>query len=155
MKYTVRRTWLVHESGSKFHQSFEIAQAGAGAGLTVFHFGVIVGDSTPFRRPVNGGQVQIKEAGRYRSQVAKKKSDGYSELRTWPEREVGFVTKDEFENFLRVEFGMGIAHGILIKMNVPIGDAQPEDHPEDHPEDAREDTPIDKFAGRPAAWGSW
>lgn len=152
MKYTVRRTWLVHESGSKFHQSFEIAQAGPGRGVTIFHFGAMAGDHTPFRRPVNGGQVQIKSAGRYRSQVAKKKSEGYSENAPFVERESAFAEKEEFENYLRIEFGTNRANEILIKMDVPIGDAP---QPEFDPEEGREDTPIDKFAGRPAAWGSW
>lgn len=148
-KYLLRRTWLVHESGSKFHQSFEIAQTGAGPGVTIFHFGKQY-DKSSFKRPINGGQIQIKSAGRYYSQINKKKSEGYSTQPGEVERELSFDSSDEFIGFLRIEFGTVKAAEIISRMSIlTMQDS------EEQPEEVREDKPVDKFAGRPAAWGSW
>lgn len=161
-KFKIEETWLDHCEGTKFYHLFRISEAAGGRAITALHFGGYRGDTTAFRRPVKGGQVQFKpDRQTYVRQMASKLTPSGGYIKNHSERLFEFHSKAALHSALLAQFGKADTDEILVKLGLstdPNDDDEweaDENYLESHPSDTGEDTSIEKFENRPAAWGTW
>ena len=157
-QFSIVEAWLVHEGGTKFYHPIRLMRMSSAVTsvVTAVHFAGFKGDHTSFRRPVRGGQVQIKAVDIFQRQVESKLRSGYRpHLEQW-----GMSTADEneFRNKVVEMFGRTDAELIFMGLRMNISPGVETDEPikeYERPKDPGEDSDVDKFKDRPAAWGSW
>lgn len=156
--YSVERHWMTHSGGTKFYQIFRIARTRKGAPAAIcsaFHYAGFKGNHTPFRRPVVGGQVEIK-AGDYGpdklSEKLTPRNGGVYKVED--RRSENFASTDAFRRYLREEFGQARADEILIGLGMSTDPDAAEWEPSDGLEDKTIETEID-LSALPDNCGTW
>lgn len=158
----ITRRWMEHSAGSKFYQIIRVTR-GTKA-VTAFHYAGYRGDHTRFRRPCNGGQVEIKAGDHLRAKTVekeKRKSTGHYFIVT-DDREETCRNDALLEVGLVTFFGARHAHQMLTELGVhvpsikPIDESDTEESDESDTEviEDEESEPV-KPAARAASWASW
>ena len=154
MGYQIKRTWMVHESGSKYYQVLEFSHTdkdGKDLVASVYNYGKLVVQK--FHRPITHGRVLV-EQGTGQEKIQQKKNDGYTEH--LDERFTEYDTSEEFFDTVRTLVGSRNAETIEIWLSSPASDdSDGVDMSSTGPGATVENTIIDRFKGKPAAWGSW
>jgi hypothetical protein len=164
-KFKIEHTWLDHSEGTKFYHPFRITEAAGGRAVTALHFGPYRGDSTPFRRPVRGGQVQFKpDRETYDRQIRSKVTLSGGYVKRHVEMTADFSDEAIFRAELLKQFGATNSGEILVKLGMSsiVSDEAKWEPDENYlesspvnPSGAGDDTGIERFKDRPAAWGLW
>ena len=158
-QFLIEETWMEHEGGTKFYHPIRLCAFGAGVSkvVTAIHFAGFKGNYSKFRRPVEGGQVQIKDADTYIRQIVVKQKNGYSTKPEW-----GKKYRPNSEAEFRAEvirlFGRTDADTVFCYLGLKPGDmlnVQEPSEDELRPSPSSDDSTITDFSDRPAAWGSW
>jgi hypothetical protein len=156
--FTVHRTLMHHELGTKFYQAFYISDDDRNKAACLTHWGKIsiIGDREKKPRPVMGGETQHHVGGsKYGSVIREKEKRGYSKFAEFSER---FKSRDAFEKWLVEQMGASSAHAIMVNLGLGGvgGDPIPEPAAESVPS-TRDDTETlaDTTTERPESWGSW
>ncbi len=158
-QFVIEESWLEHEGGTKFYHPIRLMHMSASGTkvVTAVHFAGFKGDFEKYRRPVKGGQVQIKGIDHYQRQIEVKRKGGYI-----PEPTSRGPTRFDRETDFRMEvirmFGRADSDVIFSHLGLQMGDAesvQDLTEAELRPKTPGEDTSIEDFTERPAAWGSW
>ena len=145
----VTTQYMSHESGTKYYQVFQVSpelSSKAAASITVMHWGPVA--KCRSRRPVLGGQTQIKH-GLLRSQaVWDKEKRGY---RAHPEET---ITRKLSDSWWTETFGAALAHQLITSI-LPDGSGFA-------PTEVSSTAYLEKESAadaatdiRPEAWGSW
>lgn len=142
------RTWMVHDTGSKYYQVITIHNMKNGRICTTVNYGATKGDLSE-TRPVRRGETLTYFGNGHAEKVSAKTRRGYS-IKNDEVRK-----KDITLGELTTLFGATKAEGIKIHLGISLNASAEDVSDEPHPIDEPEDTPIDKFADRPAAWGCW
>lgn len=148
----ITRRWMEHSGGSKFYQIICVTR-GTRA-VTAFHYAGYRGDHTQFRRPCNGGQVEIKAGDLLLSKTMekeKRKSSGHYSITT-DDVTAHFTNDARLEVDLIASFGSQHAHQILTMLDVYVPSIKPSD--EGDTVGIEESEPA-KPAERAASWASW
>lgn len=148
----ITRRWMEHSGGSKFYQIICVTR-GTKA-VTAFHYAGYRGDHTQFRRPCNGGQVEIKTGDHMYVKTAekeKRKSTGHYSIAT-DDKTDHYTNDGRLEVGLVGLFGAQQAHQILLGLGVHVPSIAPSD--EGDTESIEESEPA-KPAARAASWASW
>ena len=136
-------TFMEHEGGTKFYNVFQFTPS-KGRSVTVTHYGPKRGST---RRPVSGGQTQVKVGRLMNSIVAAKQKRGYSTEDLTVE---SFQDDDEW--FVQT-FGAAQSHDIHVAMFEETIRAEIE--PTTEPDNEIIPGAIAPPETRPENWGSW
>lgn len=155
--FRIERRWMEHPGGTKFYQvmrfsrmEWDMGKSVSERTVTVFHFAGFKGDRTKLRRPVMGGQIQIKVGDLFMEKFNEKKRDGYEPV---DQAMSEFVTTKEFLALGNTLMGAAHMQTILTHLGMRA-DTGEVNESEDDPSIPFEDTPIEETE-RPDGWGSW
>lgn len=157
--FAMHRTFLKHESGTKFYQTFLITRKDDDKPVehacSITHHGPIRSIKLSDPRPITGGNSLVfPGAAKAEEQLAAKLRRGYYKDTSIPPLVFDNATAAS-EAFTRW-FGAARRDQIMLHLGLTVNGE--EVAAESDPSAAVEDTPIetkDPFTGRPAAWGSW
>lgn len=148
IRLCIDRTWMLHDTGSKYYQVITVHNQENGKSCTVVNYGATRGDLAE-TRPVRRGETLTYPGNHHAEKVRAKTSRGYSVKNDEIKR------KSVSESELLGMFGATKTEGIKIYLGISLNASTEDISDAPHPTDEPEDTPIDKFADRPAAWGCW
>lgn len=155
--FHIERRWLEHTGGTKFYQVLRFSRSEWDMGkrvsthvATVFHFAGFKGDRTKLRRPVMGGQIQIKQGDLFMAKFEEKKKDGYEPV---DQAVSEFVQTKDFLALGTTLMGAAHMQTILAHLGMRT-DTGEVDESDPDPSIPFEDTPIEETE-RPDGWGSW
>lgn len=161
VQYQIEEAWLEHEGGTKFYHPIRLMRMSSEGTkvVTALHYAGFRGDYTAYRRPVAGGQVNIKAEDVYHSQITAKKKKGYA-LKDGAFRlpEKFPSSEEEFRSRVITMFGRSHADEIFVGLGMLPGDAHvvtEVDEADLRPSTPGDHIPVDELTERPAAWGSW
>lgn len=156
--FTVHRSLMHHEGGTKFYQAFLFVDEDRNKTCTMTHWGKIsiIGTREKKPRPVVGGETQQHPSGgKYQTVLREKEKRGYLRFAESSER---FKSRDGFEKWLIEQMGATAAHDILVNLGLGGvgGDPIPEPAAESVPSPGHDtETLAAETTERPESWGSW
>lgn len=158
-KFTVDSSYMLHSGGTKFYQVFRFAREDAGSKVSVSmnHWGSQGTVKPGPRRPISGGEMDLRKADEYLSQIKAKKARGYDTDVMWAET-TSFSLGDtltKFRNHLTTLVGASRRDDILLALGVALShDEETFEGDDPLPTPALEDTVFEAATTNPL-WGSW
>lgn len=160
MPITIRRTYMLHTSGTKFYQPFLVSYADGTlkSDVTVIHFGPASSKGSGVGgRPLMGGQVQLT-AGRehYQGQIEAKSRPGvkgHYEILSSGRNGTTYPLEEGRKELLRL-FGASKTESILMELGLTYDGAETEPSaPVETVVSEPKAAPVP--AEKPAHWGTW